>query len=88
MVLLEAMSAGLPIIAFDIEPCVEALGDGEYGILVKKRDVGGLAQRIIELLKNEGQRVYYSRMCMERSKDYSQERVVQRIEEVYSDLLE
>jgi glycosyltransferase involved in cell wall biosynthesis len=86
MVLLEAMSAGLPIIAFDIEPCVEALDGGKYGILVKTGDVKSLAQRIIELLKNGGQRAHYSRMSMKRSEDYLQETVVRRIEEVYSGL--
>ena len=87
MALLEAMSAGLPVVAFDIEPCVEALDGGRCGILVKKEDVKGLAEKIVELLRNKEQRVYYSRMSMERSRGYSQETVVRRIEEVYSSLI-
>jgi glycosyltransferase involved in cell wall biosynthesis len=87
-VLTEAMSAGLPIITFDIGPNIEALDGGKYGILVKRGDVKSLADKIVELLRNEAQRIYYSRMSLERSKKYLQERVVRRIEEVYSDLLE
>ena len=87
MVLLEAMRARLPIIAFDIEPCVEGLDGGKYGLLVKKGDVKSLAQKIIELLKNDELRDYYSKMSMERSKEYSLETVVRRIEEVYLKLL-
>lgn len=88
MALLEAMSAGLPVVAFDIEPNVEALGGGKYGVLVKAGDVKGLAREIVQLLKNEGQKAHYSKVSMERSKEYSQETIVRRIEEVYSDLFE
>jgi len=67
MVLLEAMSSGLPVIAFDIGPCVEALDGGKYGVLVKKGDIKDLSQKIIEILKNKEKRAYYSKMAMERS---------------------
>ena len=87
MALIEAMSAGLPIIAFDIEPCIEALDSGKYGILVKKKDVKSLAEKIIQLLRNDELRNYYSRMSLERSKEYTQKIIVRRIEEVYSSLM-
>jgi len=85
--LLEAMSAGLPIIASNIEPNVEALDDGKYGILVEKSDVNALAQKVVELLKNPELKAYYSKMSLERSKIYSQENVVQRIEDIYLNLI-
>ena len=86
MALLEAMSAGLPVVAFDIGPCVEALGGGKYGVLVKKGDVEELADKIVELLRDKERRIHHSRMSMERSKEYSQETIVRRIEDVYSRL--
>ncbi len=86
MVLLEAMSAGLPVVAFDIGCIAEALENGKYGILVKKGDVEGLADQIIKLLKNDRLREYYSKMGLERSKRYTLANVVREIEEVYSNL--
>jgi glycosyltransferase involved in cell wall biosynthesis len=86
MVLLEAMSAGLPIVAFDIDCIAEALDDGKYGILVKKGYVEGLANQIIKLLNNDELREYYSKMSLERSKRYRQASVVREIEKVYSNL--
>ena len=86
MVLLEAMSAGLPIVAFDIDCIAEALDDGKYGILVKTGDVEGLANQIITLLNNDELREYYSKMSLERSKKYTQVEVVRSIEKVYLNL--
>ncbi|CAD6492205.1 MAG: Glycosyltransferase Gtf1 [Candidatus Argoarchaeum ethanivorans] len=83
MVLLEAMSAGLPIVAFDIECIKEALEDGKHGILVKKGEIKELANQIIRLLNNDELREYYSRMSLERSKRYSQDEVVRDIEKIY-----
>lgn len=83
MVLLEAMSAGLPIVAFDIDCIAEALDGGMYGILVKKGDVEGLAEQIITLLKNNELRAYYTKKSLERSKKYTQVDVVRSIEKVY-----
>ena len=86
MVLIEAMSAGLPIVAFDIDCIAEALENGKYGILVKKGDVEGLADQIIKLLKDDELRAYYSKMSLERSKKYTQVEVVRSIEKVYLNL--
>jgi glycosyltransferase involved in cell wall biosynthesis len=47
--LLEAMSAGLPCIASDIEPHVEVVQDGVTGLLVPKGSVDGLARAMERL---------------------------------------
>ena len=88
MVLLEAMSAGLPVVAFDIECIAEALDNGKYGMLVKKGDVKRLADQIVRLMKDDGLKKHYSEMSLERSNMYTQAEVVRRIEEVYSELVE
>lgn len=88
LVLIEAMSAGLPIVAFDIGCIAEALDDGKFGILVKKGEVKDLADQIIRLLKNDELKGYYSKKSMERSKKYMQAEVMRNIEKVYSDLME
>ncbi len=48
----EAMSYGLPVVAFRVGGIPEWLRDGETGFLVEPKDVAGLAQRI-ELLLND-----------------------------------
>lgn len=86
-VLIEAMSAGLPVIAYDLDCFCEALDSGEFGVLVRKGDVKGLADQTIRLLKDAKLREHYSNRSLERSKEYSQETIVRRIEKLYSDLI-
>lgn len=87
MALIEAMSAGLPIIASNIEPCAELLEFGKYGILVKKGDPIVLADNIYMLITNETLKKEYSTLCMKKSTQYTQERVVKRIEQLYDNVI-
>lgn len=48
--ILEAMRAGLPVIATDVDGVREAVVDGESGILVQARDGNGLARAIQQLI--------------------------------------
>src|SRR5207249_9975954 len=56
-VLLEAMSAGLPVVTTDQGAIRDTIVDGETGYLVAKRDPGAIARRVIELLQDEPRRV-------------------------------
>jgi glycosyltransferase involved in cell wall biosynthesis len=56
-VILEAMSAGLPIVASDVGGIAEALVDGESGLLVHKSDARALADVVISLLEDPGRGV-------------------------------
>jgi glycosyltransferase involved in cell wall biosynthesis len=49
---IEAMSFGRPVVAFDVGGPREWLVDGETGFLVKRGDIKGLADRILQLLKD------------------------------------
>lgn len=51
-VILEAMSAGLPVVASDVGGVAEAVVDGETGILVRPRRTDDLAQAIRELAED------------------------------------
>jgi len=57
MVLIEAMSCGLPLVAFDA-PCgpKDIIIDGKNGFLVKAGDIDALSERIIHLIESENLR--------------------------------
>jgi glycosyltransferase involved in cell wall biosynthesis len=46
-VLVEALAAGLPVVASDVPACRELLRDGEFGQLVLPADPGALAKAVI-----------------------------------------
>jgi glycosyltransferase involved in cell wall biosynthesis len=48
--ILEAMSAGRPVVSSDVGSIHEAVADGETGFLVAPGDAEGLAHRVLELL--------------------------------------
>jgi glycosyltransferase involved in cell wall biosynthesis len=56
-VLLEAMSAGLPVVTTDQGAIRDTIGDGETGYLVPKRDPEAIARRVVELLQDRSLRV-------------------------------
>ncbi len=53
---LEAMRAGLPVIASDVGGVAESVVDGETGYLVKRGDVTDLRQRLMQLICNRSLR--------------------------------
>lgn len=52
----EAMLAGVPMIVSDIEPLLEASGDGEYAEIFPVGDAETLAEKMIDLGKNSEKR--------------------------------
>lgn len=86
MALIEAMSAGLPIIASDIEPCIELLEMGKHGILVQKGDSKALADAICTLIVDDTLKNHYSKLCLEKSTQYLQETIAREIESLYDSL--
>ncbi len=60
IVLLEAMSAGLPIVATNVGAIPELVKDGYNGILVPPRDMPSLAKAIDSLIRSPSMRRKYS----------------------------
>jgi glycosyltransferase involved in cell wall biosynthesis len=58
--LIEAMAAGLPVIASDVPACREVLGDGAAGLLVPPGDRARLSVAICALLSSERQRASWA----------------------------
>jgi phosphatidylinositol alpha-mannosyltransferase len=56
IVLVEAMAAGTPVVASDLEAFRRVLQDGRAGVLVPVRDPGALARALGDLLQDEPRR--------------------------------
>ncbi len=90
LVVVEAMSCGTPVIAFDRGAMSEIIEDGATGFLVKKEDgVDGIVQAIHKLnaLSQESYEAMRQR-CRERVEKYfSADRMVEDYEKLYRDLI-
>ncbi len=84
-VLLEAMQAGLPILATNVGGVAEALGDA--GVLIQAEDPGALAQGIESLIKNDDRRDLLSEKAQERSKLFTEEKMLKETEKIYRKIL-
>jgi glycosyltransferase involved in cell wall biosynthesis len=54
--LLEAMAAGLPVVATDVDGVREIIADGREGIIVPPRNAHAIAVAIIDLVSNAARR--------------------------------
>jgi glycosyltransferase involved in cell wall biosynthesis len=67
-VVLEAMAAGLPIVATDAGGTSSAVADGETGLLVAKADVGALADAVERLLTDRPLAAKLATQALERAR--------------------
>jgi len=88
LVLLEAMSRRVPIIASKVSAIPEIVVDGETGILVQPRDAGGLAAAMTVLLKDRALRKYMGLLGAARLEErFSVERMISGTIAVYEKVL-
>lgn len=77
MVLLEASSCGLPLIAFDVPVGPKAIiEDGKNGYLIKGRNIEEMAKKIIELFENRSKMVEMSKSAVDNARQYLAENVM------------
>lgn len=84
LVLIEAMSFGLPIVSFDCEAGPAEVLENTGSILVPEKDINKLALSLIELMNNDKQRKIISLKNKEKAKIYQPEKVINQ----WVDLLE
>ena len=88
MVVLEAMAAGLPLIATPIGAIPDAVRDGEEGIIVPPRDAAALAAALKRLLEDPALRQRMGERGRRRVEEvYSRDVVVGQLETLYRRLL-
>lgn len=83
---LEAMSAGKPIVANDVDGAADVVSEGETGFLVPPRQPAIMAERILCLLKDEAFCNEMSQCAQQRSDYFSVDRMVGEIESLYREL--
>ncbi len=88
IILLEAMAAGKPIVASDIDGYRAVLQDGAEGLLIPSEDVRRLADALICLLKDPALRERMGRQGQAKAHHYSWQRVGQQVLDYYQELLE
>jgi len=79
MVLIEAMSVGLPVVSFDCK-CgpKDIISDGEDGFLAPEGDVPALAERIIRLIENPGLRIKMGQAAKRKSEHFTESVIMEK----------
>jgi glycosyltransferase involved in cell wall biosynthesis len=89
MVVLEAMAAGVPVIATSVEGTPEAVRDGIDGFLAKPKNAGELAAKIDMLCSDREQWELMGRSARERQRTlFTTAHMAKRVAEVYRNLLD
>lgn len=88
-VLIEAMSQGLPAIAYDVRVGPEAIiENGKSGFLIPDNDETAFVQKTLLLLNDDEKRNEMSKQALLRAEDFSEEIIVPRWEALFGTLKE
>ena len=88
IILLEAMAAGLPIVATDIAGYRSVVQDGVDGLLFPKGDERALAEALIELLRDPARRVSMSAAGKRKAAQYDWDIIAQHVLDFYERLID
>jgi glycosyltransferase involved in cell wall biosynthesis len=88
MVLLEAMSFGLPIVAFDA-PCgpKDLIDNGKNGFLIETGDVKRLSDKIIDLIESDELRKTMGKAAKTFSSNFHIEKIMDRWDTLFNELI-
>jgi len=85
-VLVEALAAGVPVVAMSVDGVSEVIKDGENGFLLPPDDVVGLAGRVGEILGDGALRSRLSASAGENLEEFGRDAMVRKQEELYREL--
>jgi phosphatidylinositol alpha-mannosyltransferase len=83
VILIEALAAGAPIVASDLDAFAKVLDDGAAGVLVRRGDAAALARALTALLGDPGRRAALSARGREVAAGYDWSVIARRILAVY-----
>jgi phosphatidylinositol alpha-mannosyltransferase len=87
VILIEALAAGAPIIASDLDAFAKVLEDGAAGVLVRRGDAAALARALCELLADPDRRAQLSARGREVAGRYDWSVLARRVLAVYETVL-
>lgn len=83
----EAMAAGVPVVASGTGGLIEIMEDGKYGIIVPPRDPGAIAAAIARLARDEGLRKSLSAAGRKRAEFFDSGKSVERLSDHFYDVI-
>jgi glycosyltransferase involved in cell wall biosynthesis len=83
MAIVEAMSCGLPVVAFRSGGIPEIVESGKHGFLIEPNDLDSFTAKVKELIQNPEKRSQFSTNAVERSEAFSMHSFVKNIEALY-----
>lgn len=87
LTLLEAMTAGTPVVATKAGGIVELIEDGENGRLVPPQKPEEIAQAVVTLLQNSEYRQNIAEEAQKRVQQYDIQNSMRKIEKIYYEIL-
>jgi phosphatidylinositol alpha-mannosyltransferase len=87
LIILEAMAAGLPIVATRIQGFQDVLTEGVHGLMVPPRDSASMADSLRRLLGNAAMREEMGRAGARHAQDYSWQEVSGRVLNYYEETI-
>ena len=89
MVLLEAKSWGLPLVSFDIMTGPsDIIQDGVDGYLVEEGNVDEMAERIVELIRDDSKRNGFSKESQSNMDKFEMEGIIEKWKKIMKSLIE
>ncbi|MFW5474015.1 glycosyltransferase family 4 protein [Knoellia sp. CPCC 206450] len=88
IVLVEAMAAGAPVLASDLEAFTAVLGDGPAGRTFPNGDGGALAEAVVDLVGHPEERARLREVGIRRARSFDWNVVAQRVMAVYETVIE
>lgn len=82
LVMVEAISSGLPIISFNHSGAVEILGENKYGIVIEMGNVDKFFLELEKLILSFKDREYWGKQSLIRSKDFKEDMIIEKWNEI------
>lgn len=86
-VLLEGMSASVPVVSTDIHGIPEIVDDGVNGYMVKSGDRAAMADRVVQVLQDDELRGQFIKNGLSKVQTFSMDTMVKKYEQLYASVL-